>query len=69
MFFLPLIVACIHVAFASPSVIRLLGMLNMIDPAAYIRTALVCIVVFVLFYCVVYLLTAKVYMKIVNQPD
>lgn len=69
MFFLPLIVACIHLTFAAPSIIRLLGMLNMVNPIEFVTTAGVCVLVFAVFYCIVYLITAKVYHNIVGTAN
>lgn len=65
MFFLPLITACIHVAFAFPIIIKLLALLNLTNVLLFIGCLLGTILVFAILYTIVYALTAKVYYKIV----
>ena len=66
-FFLPLIIAGIHVAFAFPIVKRLLLLMNMTNTALYIKCTILCFIIFAVFYVLVYLLTAKIYYKIVKR--
>lgn len=66
MFFLPLITACIHVGFAFPIIIKLLALLNLTNVTLFIWSLLGTIFVFTILYSIVYLLTAKVYYKIVS---
>lgn len=65
-FFLPLITAVIHLAFAFPMIIRLLKLLNMVNVPLFINCTVGCILVFAFFYAIVYSLTAKSYYKIVE---
>lgn len=66
-FFLPLIVAGIHVAVAFPLISKLLALLNLRNTGLYIACTGVCFLVFAAMYVLVYLLTAKTYYKIVSQ--
>ena len=66
-FFLPLIVAGIHVAVAFPLISKLLALLNLMNTGLYIACTGVCFLVFTAMYVLVYLLTAKTYYKIVSQ--
>ena len=66
-FFLPLIVAGIHVAVAFPLISKLLALLNLRNTGLYIACTGVCFLVFAALYVLVYLLTAKTYYKIVSQ--
>lgn len=67
MFFLPLVVACIHLAFAFPALVRLLYVMNLYNVGLFILCAVLCILAFSLFYMAVYRLTAKVYYRLVEQ--
>lgn len=64
-FFLPLGMACVHTAFAFPIITRLLALLMMNNTSLYIIGLVCTIGVFALFYTIVYLITARVYHKIV----
>lgn len=66
-FFLPLIVAGIHVAAAFPLISKLLALLNLMNTGLYIACTAVCFLVFAVMYVLVYLLTAKTYYKIVSR--
>ena len=66
-FFLPLVTAFIHTAFAFPMVQRLLSALNMTNVAQFRLCLILCCTVFAAVYLLVYLLTSKVYYRIVNQ--
>ena len=65
-FFLPLIVAGIHVAVAFPMISLILALLNMNNVSLYRICTAVCFLVFTGMYIVVYSLTAKTYYKIVS---
>ncbi len=66
-FFLPLAVAGIHVIAAYPLMVKLLAMLNLLNQRLFFGCTVSCYLVFAVFYLAVYLLTAKVYYKIVSQ--
>ncbi len=68
-FFLPLIMAFIHTAFAFPMVKRCLSVLSMTNVSSFIICLLLCCGIFVVFYLIVYLLTSRVYYKIINQAE
>ena len=65
-FFLPLIVAGIHIAFALPLIDKLMGLLYFDNMNLFIFTTIICFSLFALIYCVVYVLTSKVYYRIVK---
>lgn len=66
-FFLPLIVAGIHVAVAFPAISVLLSALNMTNVRLYLICTAVCFLVFMVMYVLIYSLTAKTYYKIVSR--
>lgn len=65
-FFLPLVVAGIHVVFAFPLITKILKMLYLTNVALFTACTIGCFIVFAIFYTIVYSLTAKVYYKIVS---
>lgn len=65
-FFLPLCVACIHLAFAFPLMKIILSMMNLSDFTLYAFGCIGTVIVFALFYTAIYALTAKTYYKIVS---
>ena len=65
-FFLPLIVAGIHICFAFPLIDKLLRLLYFDDTKLFVTVTLICFLVFVVIYSIVYLLTSKVYYRIVK---
>ena len=67
MFFLPLIVAGVHVAAAFPIISKLLELLNMLNNSLYVACTVVCFLVFAVMYVLVYGLTAKTYYRIVSR--
>ncbi len=67
MFFLPLLVAFVHMAFAFPMVRRCLNVLSMANTKAFAICMLICCSAFAVVYLAVYMLTSKVYYRIVNQ--
>ena len=66
-FFMPLITAGIHTAFAFPLVRKILLMLQLDDTNLYILCTVASFAFFALAYGVIYLLTARVYYKIVQR--
>ena len=66
-FFLPLVVAGIHSAFAFPIVSRLLSVLAMGDVKYFIYCLIGTFAGFALLYIVIYLVTARSYYKIVSK--
>ncbi|MDL2250342.1 ABC transporter permease, partial [Lachnospiraceae bacterium OttesenSCG-928-J05] len=65
-FFLPLIVAVVHVFFAFPVVRKLLAILYLENVGIFMIATAVTILVFALIYCLVYAITAREYYKIVE---
>ncbi|MCP1109883.1 ABC transporter permease [Ohessyouella blattaphilus] len=65
-FFLPLIVAVVHVFFAFPVVRKLLAILYLENVGIFMIATAVTILVFALIYCLVYVITAREYYKIVE---
>lgn len=66
-FFMPLIAAGVHVAFAFPMINSILAALNMTNTALFAVCTASCFAIFSAIYVVVYLLTAKVYYRIVKN--
>lgn len=66
-FFLPLITAGIHVAVAFPIIRKILLMLNLTNTKLYIICTIISFMVFTLIYGLIYLLTAKIYYRIVKK--
>ena len=66
-FFLPLVVAGIHVAAAFPLISRLLALLNLYNVGLYAVCTLVCFLVFGVMYILVYALTSGTYYRIVSR--
>lgn len=66
-FFLPLVTAVIHLAFAFPIVSKLLSMLMLSDIELFIYCTLGCIGVFTIVYILIYSITAKSYYSIVKR--
>lgn len=65
-FFLPLIVAVIHIAVAFKVITKLLALLNLMNVSLFFVCTVITIAVFAVFYAVVYALTAREYYRIVN---
>lgn len=66
-FFLPLITAGIHTAFAFPLIKKILAMLQLTNTKLYAVCTIVSLLIFAVVYGIIYLLTAKVYYKIVKK--
>ena len=65
-FFLPLIFAGMHLAFAAPIIKKLLLIFNLTNLSLFIITILISFAVFALFYMIVYKITSNAYYKIVS---
>lgn len=65
-FFLPLIVAVIHVAVAFKVMTKILGVLNLTNVLLFAVCTIITIAVFAVFYIIVYSITAKEYYRSVN---
>lgn len=66
-FFLPLVVAAIHIVFAFPMIEKMLRLLYLDNTNLYIMTSVICFGVFALVYVLIYFLTSKVYYGIVRN--
>lgn len=66
-FFLPLILAGVHLCFAFPIISRLLSLMNMLNQTLYLECMAVCFVIFALIYVAIYLGTARTYNRIVQN--
>lgn len=65
-FFLPLIGAGLHLAFAFPMVRKLLLMFNLNNVTLFVFTVIISFAVFALFYIIVYRITSNSYYSIVT---
>ena len=65
-FFLPLVVAGIHITFAFPIMTKILNMFYLNYRYLFIGCTIGCFFVFAVIYSIVYLLTAKTYYSIVK---
>ena len=65
-FFLPLIFAGMHLAFAAPIIKKLLLIFNLTNLNLFIMTILISFAAFTLFYMIVYKITSNAYYKIVS---
>lgn len=67
MFFMPLILACIHISFAFPMISKLLLLFNLNNTSLFMVCMLICVAAFSLLYVLVYALTSRLYYKIVEE--
>ncbi len=65
-FFLPLVVAVVHIVFAFKIITKLLAMLNLTDISLFISCTGITILAFAIIYGLVYMLTARAYYRIVS---
>ena len=65
-FFLPLIFAGMHLAFAAPIIKKLLLMFNITNLNFFIVTVVISFAIFSLFYMIVYKITSSAYYRIVS---
>ncbi|MCQ2512741.1 MAG: ABC transporter permease, partial [Lachnospiraceae bacterium] len=68
-FFIPLIVAGVHMIFAIPLLTKLLKVLLLSSPWTFVMYAAICFVAFAVIYVVIYTITARTYYKIVHNED
>ena len=66
-FFLPLVTAGVHVAFAFPVISKILAMFSLTNTALFIACTVGCFLIFALLYAVIFGLTAKAYYRIVSR--
>lgn len=66
-FFLPLVTAVMHIGFAFPLVRRIMRMFNLYNTGLFVTCTLAAIGCFALVYAAIYILTARMYYKIVNE--
>ncbi len=66
-FLLPLVVACLHLAFAFKFITKLLSLFAMTDRALFAICLMATIAVFAVFYAFVYLVTSRTYYRIVSN--
>lgn len=66
MFFLPLVVACIHCLFATKILFQLLGIFGTRNFSQYLMNFGIVVGFFAIIYLIVYLITSKIYYKIVS---
>lgn len=65
-FFLPLVTAFIHLAVAFPIIVKLLALLNLTNVSLFAVSLVITAAIFAIFYGAVYMLTARIYFKIVK---
>lgn len=68
-FFLPLVMAGIHVIFAFPMISRLLNLFNMTNIRLFALITLGCYLIFSLFYVLIYLGTSRAYYHLVARKE
>ncbi len=66
-FFLPLVMACIHLTMAFPMLNRLLLLFNLRNPQLFATCTILCVGVFAAIYGIVFGITAKAYYRIVGE--
>ena len=66
-FFLPLLAAVVHICFAFGMIVKMLAMFNLTNTTLFAICTLSTVAVFAVIYLIVYLLTAKVYYKLVSE--
>lgn len=68
-FFLPLLMAVIHLCFAFPMLQKILMLMNMVNFNLILLSMVGCVLVFSVFYMIIYALTARTYYKIVESTN
>ena len=66
-FFLPLLVAFVHLSFAFPIIKRLLRLLMLTNVMLYVKSMIIICLVFSLVYFIIYKITSKTYYNIVKE--
>lgn len=65
-FFLPLIMAVLHIVVSFKVVTKLLAVLNLVNIPLFLTCTVITVFVFIIFYTIVFVVTAREYYKIVN---
>ncbi len=65
-FFLPLLVAIVHVAFAFKTITKLLAIMNLVNIHLFLMCTIATVLIFAVFYGVVFLITSREYYRIVQ---
>ena len=68
-FFLPLLVAGIHLSFAFPMISKMIALLNLTNIELLTLVTVCCYLIFTMFYIVVYKITSKAYYSIVSSAE
>lgn len=68
-FFLPLIVAVVHMAFAFKMIVNMFGALVLSGQEVFIICTVISVIILVIIYSFVYMLTARTYYKIVRHEN
>lgn len=68
-FFLPLLAAGVHLAFAFPMVSKLLALFSLTNTRLMIAITICCYLIFALFYVLVYRTTSRAYYRIVSAGE
>ncbi len=66
-FFLPLVTAGIHMAFAFPLINKIMILFNAVDLSLLIWTTVICFLIFGFFYILIYRMTSRAYLKLVSK--
>ena len=66
-FFIPLVTALIHTAFAFKAMSKLLAMFGLFDVKVFLISVIITAAVFIILYISIYAITSNVYYKIVQQ--
>lgn len=66
-FFLPLIAAGVHMAFAFPIIRKIMMLFNAVNLSLLIWTTVICFLTFGFFYIIVYRITSRAYLKLVSK--
>ncbi len=68
-FFMPLVFAGIHLAFAFPMISKMLGLFGLYNTGLFMVTTLISFTVFAVFYAFVYKMTSNAYYNIVSNAN
>lgn len=66
-FFIPLVFAGLHLAFAFPMISKILNLFGLFNTGLFMMTTVICFIAFAIFYAVVYKVTSNVYYNIVTD--
>ena len=68
-FFLPLVMACVHLTMAFPMMNRLLLLFNMKNPGLFAACTVSVVGIFAVIYGIVFGITARAYYRIVGEKS